>query len=249
MGKITHVQRNNSNLRPLDKRYLYEKVQIFEKILSGRTTKKIQRFYIWSVFLGLTAISIIAQILFPADFSLLSHTISQQGSILQNPIGSIIWRIGVVINGFAHIPHILYIEHHLSAFNRKKAVKMRWIGIISAIGFSLVGLFSIEFGIFHYIFALIAFWGYFFTANLSFNILNSEIRQNRLSTQQSSRVRKFSQYFSVYFNLSGALCLCSFIINYFFFNKEVWPPLEWNYLIAICIWLLFWPFIVKILEQ
>lgn len=221
-----------------------------ERLINGRSPREIQVIYIWSVFLTLTAVSILAQIFYPADFSLLSNTISQQGSIHENPIGSIIWRIGVILNGFAHIPHIFYIEHHLKPYNQKKAKFMRNFGIISAISFSLVGLFSIEYGAIHYIAALFAFWGYYFTGNISFNILNRELKEkSTISDNQYRRIRRFSLYFSIYFNISGALCLSSFLINKIFFNKDLWPPVEWNYLIAICVWLLLWPTIVKTLES
>jgi hypothetical protein len=220
----------------------------FYHLLTGKSSRKFQLIYIWTVFLFLTAISIIAQIMYPGEFSLWSNTISEQGSPSLNPIGSIIWRIGVIFNGIAHIPHLLYIEFHLKKYNIIKAKWVRNIGIIAALGFSFIGFIPMDSGLIHDIIALIAFWGYYFAAIISFNILNKELNKEKVNQKVRKKIFRFSKGFSIYFNCSGALCLASFMFNSFFTYNDVWPPAEWNYLIAICLWLLFWPPIVKTLE-
>jgi hypothetical protein len=218
-------------------------------LIQGKSPKNIQLLYIWSVFLFLTAVSIIAQVLYPTQFSILTHTISEQGSISKNPVGSIVWRIGVILNGFGHIPHIFYIHYHLKKLNPRKALIVKYLGIFAAIGFSFVGLVSLDYGMIHYVFAVIAFIGYFITAIITFTILNQDRLYFRHTSKQNSNISLFSNIFALYFKVSGIFCLGSFLINGVFLHKDVSPILEWNYLMAICIWLLAWPWIVKQIES
>ncbi|RLI63823.1 MAG: hypothetical protein DRO88_08925 [Promethearchaeia archaeon] len=205
--------------------------------------------YIWLVFSALVVVSIVAQILYPVPFSFLSNTISDQGSPQLNPLGSIFWRIGVIINGLAHIPYLLYLAAKFQKFNSVKARQFKRIGIFAAIGFSTVGIFPLDLGTIHYIMALIAFLGYYRAANLSFEIIigvNSQIRY-----KFSLKIKTFNlvRLFKLYFRVSGALCLGSFLINKLIFQKDVSAILEWNYLLAICLWLLMWPAIIHEIES
>ncbi|MCF2139927.1 MAG: DUF998 domain-containing protein [Candidatus Lokiarchaeota archaeon] len=197
------------------------------------------RSYIWIVFSGLVLVSILAQILYPTDYFFWKNTISDQGSPGLNPIGSIYWRIGVILNGIAHIPYIIYLTGKFKTIHPKKAKQFLFVGILSALGFSFVGIFPLDLGAIHYIFALIAFLGYYYTANLSFQIIES---QKLFFHRNGNEKKLFPMYvLKMYFQISGILCLGSFILNKFFFDKEISAILEWNYLLAICIWLLFWP--------
>ena len=249
---MSGITNHNQNLTPLHNSKKYQTfITTSDKIIKhiqGKSPKNIQLLYIWSVFLSLTAISIIAQLLYPTQFSILTHTISEQGSISRNPVGSIIWRIGVIFNGLGHIPHIFYIHHHLKNIQPKKSQFVKFLGIIAAIGFSFVGLISSDYGFFHIIFAVIAFLGYFITALISFTILNQDRHYFRYSPKQNSNISLFSNLFALYFKVSGILCLGSFLVNGVFLKKDVNPLLEWNYLLAICIWLLAWPWIVEQIE-
>ena len=207
-------------------------------LISGKSVSRIQKTYIWIVFSELLIVSVIAQYLFPTPFNFLIHTISDQGSFAMNPTGSLIWRIGVIINGIAHIPHIFFIYQKTSQINSRWAKISTIFGIIAAIGFSLVGLISLDFGVSHYIMAIFAFVGYYITAIIDFILLFNKKSPIRDFMKKSRGV----QLFIVYYIISGALCLGAFILS------EIFPPfiafypiLEWNYLLAICSWLGLWP--------
>lgn len=202
--------------------------------------------YIWGVFLTLVAISIVAQIQFPDSFKIWTNTISDQGSPTLNPQGHLFWRIGVILNGLLHIPYIHYLSQKLMVLDYRRAHQMKRIGVISAIGFCLVGVFPLDLGTIHYLMAVIAFLGYYITASISFKI----IRQNkmRLIISKDPKIQKRIEFLSVfqsYFQIAGAICLFSFIFNTFVLGQEISALLEWNYLFAICFWLLVWPPILK----
>ena len=200
--------------------------------------------YMWSVFSALVLVSAIAQILYPESFYIWSNTISAQGSSTLNPEGSTIWRIGVALNGLAHIPYLLYLSRHFRTENPLKGYSFAGIGVIAALGFSAVGIFPQDLGSIHYIVALVAFVGYYIAANLSFSIFLKTSR-----TIHQSNTLNWLTLFRIYFNLSGAACLFSFVFNKFVLGGEVSAILEWNYLLAICSWLLIWPQVLRNLSR
>ncbi|MHA1612414.1 MAG: hypothetical protein ACTSYU_10220, partial [Promethearchaeota archaeon] len=116
--------------------------------------------------------------------------------------------------------------------------------LIAALGFSAVGLFSQDLGDIHYIMALVAFVGYYIAANLSFSIY---LRKNQPISQASTL--NWLGLFRIYFNTSGAACLFSFVFNKLVLHQEVSAILEWNYLLAICAWLLVWPPVFRNLSR
>ncbi len=200
--------------------------------------------YMWSVFLALVLVSAIAQILYPSPFYIWTNTISEQGSISLNPNGSTIWRIGVTLNGLAHIPYLLYLSHHFRAKDSMKGTYFAGISVISAIGFSAVGLFPQDWGAIHYISALVAFVGYYIAANFSFSTF---LKKSRVIHR--SNTLNWLELFRIYFNISGAACLFSFVFNKLVLGQEVSAILEWNYLLAICLWLLTWPPMLRNLSR
>jgi hypothetical protein len=215
----------------------------FTSLIHGQWDNKNQNFYIWSVLFALIAISIFAQITFPVRFNWIVHTISEQGSSKANPDGHLLWRIGVIINGIAHIPHLLYIKNNIEFIHSKLTKIFAIIGISSAIGFSLVGLISLDSGPIHYVFALLAFVGYYFAGNFTFIILH-------LKSNPALKYFKKSRWlkgFYLFFNITGLSCLFSFLFYETTSNQRIYPPVEWLFLISICLWLILWPtFIAKI---
>ena len=212
-------------------------------LLRGRWEGKYQILYIWAVCFALVGVSAFAQIVFPTRFNWITHTISEMGSIEANPSGHLLWRIVVIINGIAHIPHILYIKNHIGFIHPKLANLFTAIGISSALGFSLVGLIPLDYGPIHYIFALIAFVGYYFAGNITFIILSLK------SNPAVKRIRKSKMMKSLLliFNVSGLACLFSFLFYETPTNQRIYPPAEWLFLISICVWLLLWPRIVSMM--
>lgn len=207
-------------------------------LVMGKSISYVQNIYIWIVFSELVIVSLIAQFLFPTPFNFLLHTISDQGSFAMNPTGSLIWRIGVIINGIAHIPHIFFIYQKTSRINSLWAKISTLFGLIAAIGFSLVGLISLDFGASHYVMAVLAFVGYYVTAILDFIILYDK----KSPIKDFMKKSRWIKLFIVYYVISGALCLGAFILSEIFpFFTLFYPVLEWNYLLAICVWLGIWP--------
>ncbi|UYP47382.1 hypothetical protein NEF87_003667 [Candidatus Lokiarchaeum ossiferum] len=227
-----------------------EEIQIeikpsFPALITGRWDHKYEKFYIWSVFLSLVVISVFAQLVFPTKFSWITKTISDQGSFVANPSGHLLWRIGVIINGIAHIPHILYIKNHIGFIHPKLANLFGVVGISSAVGFSLVGLISMDYGPIHYVFALIAFVGYYFAGNFTFLIINRKSNPAYVKFKKSGLLKLFY----LFFNVSGLGCLFSFLFYETPTNQRIYPPVEWAFLIAICIWLLIWPRMIKTINS
>lgn len=216
-------------------------------LLSQTNLRNVQ-LYIWIVFSGLVFVSILAQVLFPGTYSIFSNTISDQGSPQLNPLGSIFWRIGVIINGLAHIPYLLYLTRRFAQIHATKARNFKIISITAALAFSGVGIFPLDLGLIHYIMALIAFLGYYRAANLSFEIIDSLSPPIKKISAQKIDSFVVLKVFKFYFQSAGALCLASFLINKFLLQKEVSALLEWNYLGAICMWLLIWPAVIRSLN-
>ena len=215
-----------------------ENQTFWSNLVMGKSVSSVQNIYIRIVFSEVVIVSLIAQFLFPTPFNFLLHTISDQGSFAMNPTGSLIWRIGVIINGIAHIPHIFFIYQKTSRINSLWAKISTLFGLIAAIGFSLVGLISLDFGASHYVVAVLAFVGYYVTAILDFIILYNK----KSPIKDFMKKSPWIILFIIYYILSGVLCLGTFILSEIFpFFMLFYPALEWNYLLAICIFLWIWP--------
>lgn len=194
-------------------------------------------FYTWGVFLSLVMVSIIAQLNFPTRFNILTNTVSEQGSIHLNPVGGLIWRIGVIINGIIHIPHNLFVHKKISSINPLWSTISAISSIIAAVAFSFVGAIPVDYGFFHYLAATFAFVGYYVSGILDFIIISS--KSSPISDFMKNS--KIALVFFIYFLFSGAGCLVSFIFSgNFEFSAMLFPILEWNYLMVICIWILSW---------
>ena len=193
--------------------------------------------YTWGVFLSLVVVSLIAQLNFPTRFNILTNTISEQGSIVLNPVGGSIWRIGVMINGITHIPHNLFVYKKISSINPLWSKISTLFSIIAAVAFSFVGAIPLDYGFFHYFAATLAFVGYYVSGILDFIIISS--KNSPISGfMENSKIAFVS---IIYFLVSGAGCLFSFMLSgNFEFFAMLFPILEWNYLMVICIWILSW---------
>ncbi|RLI66513.1 MAG: hypothetical protein DRO88_01610 [Promethearchaeia archaeon] len=105
---------------------------------------------------------------FPGQYQFLRMSVSSLGNTLKNPIGHYFWRFGMVVAGIGIIPYIFFLFQQLRSIARITTYIFTIILIFSAIGVIGVGIFSEDSGIIHYLFAGLAFFG-FFTA-FSFNM-------------------------------------------------------------------------------
>ncbi len=214
--------------------------KIIIKILLGKAPKKIHAFYIFSVLFFYLIITIISICLYPEPYSIFNH-VSNLGSKSTNPNGYLLWNIGTVILGLLLIPHMIYIhKYFISSFPRLGVLNCVF-GIISSIGWSLIGIFREDFITAHFITASIAFIGLMITFNLDLIILvkNSSEFKNKVHFR----------YILVHYILLNLIFLISVILpnlDFFFpdslinFNS-LWlsyPPWEWLFFIILLLFIL-----------
>ncbi|QEE14279.1 hypothetical protein DSAG12_00090 [Promethearchaeum syntrophicum] len=217
-----------------------------KKIYSKGMENWVHFIYTWSILLGLAVVSIIAQAKFPTRFNYFINTISEQGSIILNPIGGIVWRIGVLINGIAHIPHNLLVYKKIFYINPLWSKISTIFALIAAVSFSFVGAIPVDYGTYHNLASIFAFVGYYISAILGFIILAS--KNSPLGNYL--RNSKKALGFLIYFLFSGAGCVFSSILSSkIVFVAAIYPFLEWNYLLAICIWFVSWVYLLPKLKK
>lgn len=105
---------------------------------------------------------------FPGKYQFLRMSVSSLGNTIKNPQGHTIWSIGMMIAGLGIIPYILFLFRQLRPIACITTYIFTIILLLSAIGVFGVGIFSEDSGLIHYVFAGMAFFG-FFTA-YSFNM-------------------------------------------------------------------------------
>ena len=250
-GKFGEIIYNNWKNHEYFRTEIDNKNKIVNKSINENINQEIKRskinlkgkynlahfFYTWGVFLSLVVVSIIAQLNLPTRFNILTNTVSEQGSIQLNPVGGLIWRIGVIINGITHIPHNLFVHKKISSINPLWSTISTVFSIIAAVAFSFVGAIPVDYGFFHYFAATFAFVGYYVSGILDFIIISS--KSSPISDFMKNS--KIALVFFIYFLFSGAGCLVSYIFSgNFEFSAMLFPILEWNYLMVICIWILSW---------
>ena len=212
--------------------------KILIKILLGKAPKKIHAFYIFSILFFYLIITIISICLYPEPYSIFNH-VSNLGSKSANPNGYLLWNIGTVILGFLFIPHMIYIhKYFISSFPRMSVLNCVF-GIISSIGWSLVGIFREDFITAHFITASIAFIGLLITLDLDLIIV--------LNIKSNFKNKNHFKYIIVHYFLLNLIFLISIILpnlNYFFpdisFNSPwlTYPPWEWFYFIILLLLIL-----------
>lgn len=111
---------------------------------------------------------------FPTRFNYQVNIISDQGNAALDPAGGLIWKIGVVINGIAHFPHIFYIYNKINPINFLWGRISTLFGLIAAVGFIFVGAIPVDYGTSHNICSIFAFVGYFVAVILNFLILHTK---------------------------------------------------------------------------
>ncbi len=141
------------------------------ELMSGKASKMMHGIYFGTILSGYVIISLIAQSLFPVDYSILDFKISAQGGITSNPEGHLLWNIGMIVMGILLIPHMLYLYENLKVSSPQFAQVVRLISISACVGFSFVGVFPREYPLPHSIPAAIALYGLFISLNLNLLLL------------------------------------------------------------------------------
>ena len=210
-----------------------KKKGILIKLLLGKAPKKIHAYYIFSILFFYFIITIISICLYPQPYSIFNH-VSNLGSKSTNPNGYLLWNIGTVILGLLFIPHMIYIHNNFISLSPRLIVLNSAIGIISSIGWSLVGIFREDFITAHFITASIAFIGLLITLDLNLII----IIKNKSEFNNKAHFR----IILVHYILLNLIFLISIILpNLDFFFSDIslnspwltYPPWEWFYFTII----------------
>jgi len=195
----------------------------------GKAPKSIHAFYIFSILFFYLIITIISICLYPEPYSIFNH-VSNLGSKSTNPNGYLLWNIGTVILGLLFIPHMLYIHNYFISSFPKLGVMNCVLGIISSIGWSLVGIFREDFITAHFITASIAFIGLLITFDLDLIIV--------LNTKSKFNNKFHFRFILVHYILLNLIFLISIILpnlDHFFPEISInspwlsYPPWEWFY--------------------
>jgi len=204
----------------------------------GKAPKRIHAFYIVSILFFYLIITIISICLYPKPYSIFNH-VSNLGSKSANPNGYLIWNIGTIILGLLFIPHMLYIHNYFISSSPRLGVLNCVFGIISSIGWSLIGIFREDFITAHFITASIAFIGLMITFNLDLIILyrnKSEFKNNV----------HFRYIMAHYFLLNLIFFISIILPNLDFFIPDIsfnspwlsYPPWEWLFFTILLFFIL-----------
>ena len=202
--------------------------------ISGQFSQKFHCTYVSFVVLIFIVISVIAQISYPDQYSILIHTISHQGSIIFNPKGHRLWNIGVFLIGFLMVPHFLKLFHIFKPLSSIISAISSGLGVVSSVSLSFVGLFPLDFRQPHFVFAGVCFGGIFITANLYLVLLIRRVIHAKNITQPPivSKIVVIGLIYLV-FNVGFIMMAITYQLNGGI--VAIW---EWFYFICIILWLL-----------
>lgn len=215
-----------------------ENKKIVLKLLLGKAPKKIHAFYIFSILFFYLIITIISICLYPESYSIFNH-VSNLGSKTANPNGYLVWNIGTVFLGLLLIPHMIYIHKYFISSSPRLGALNCFLGIISSIGWSLIGIFREDFITAHFITASIAFIGLMITFDLDLIIL--------VKNQSEFKNNVHFRYIKVHYILLNLIFLISIIIpNLDFFFPDIsfnspwfsYPPWEWLFFTILLLFIL-----------
>ena len=204
----------------------------------GKAPKRIHAFYISFLLFFYLIITIISICLYPGSYSIFNH-VSNLGSKSTNPNGYLLWNIGTIILGLLFIPHMLYIHNYFISSSPKLGVLNCIFGIISSIGWSLVGIFREDFITAHFITASIAFIGLMITFDLDLIII--------LDTKSEFKNGVHFRYILVHYILLNLVFLISAILpnlDHFFPDISFdspwlsYPPWEWLFFTILLLFIL-----------
>lgn len=214
-------------------------VNTLKDIMSGKATKRqfMQYFVVLLVFLF--SMFFIAQSLYPVPYTPLNNHISNQGGLARNPDGHIFFIFGVGITGLLLIPYWLYLYRVITPGLKIFKIPATIIGIIGAIGFSVVGLVPEDIELIHDTAATVAFGGLGFAAFLYLFVF-----LYRIFTKQGwPRGYQISIIYGIVITLiTTGVIMVNMGKSIFGDSLDprlyTWPPWQWTSFLAILFWLL-----------
>lgn len=135
------------------------------QLFLGTSSKRTIFVILWTtviLFLIGNVVSYLFYLKTNGSYSILLESVSSLGNQIDNPQGSLIWRLTFLITGFLIIPVINFIYCRLQPTANITSKMFRWMAIFASLGVSGVGIFPENKGAIHYIFAFLAFFGYMY---------------------------------------------------------------------------------------
>jgi len=123
--------------------------------------------------------NIFAILKYPTTYSFLRRSVSSLGNRYKSPDGYIMWSIGMCFAGIFLIPYVLFLFRKFRPIARITSIVSTSILIPSCIGFFGVGIFSEDTGWIHYVFASLAFFGFFVGFSFNMYILIKSYKDKR----------------------------------------------------------------------
>lgn len=246
LGSGSKESRINGNFSKLRK--------IRNSIFNKKISEKSHRIYLFLTISIFFAFQISSALLFPGEFTIYNNNVSNLGNLNINPEGHWLFNAGVMITGVLVIPNFLYIYKIFMRFTGNFIsllfTRLSIISCISgSIGFFFIGVFSEISGIVHYVFATIAFGGFFTGAIILFFLflVKDTLRKNLLS-KRPLIFGFFSLYFQLFViwisagvfigtDISSILDFSGWIVNY--------PFWEWGQFTSLILWTFLFPFFIK----
>ena len=216
------------------------KDSVFGQILRGRAQKKVHFWWLLATFGIIMLGTVIARLLYPNSYSMLTKSVSSLGNPLKNPQGYLYWNIAIVVTGLMLIPTVLYFYHALEPIAHITSKMFVYIGIFSSLGISGVGLYSEE-TIIHYVFATAAFFGLTFAFSCNVYTLSKQLKEKASWPKLWQTILLFAQLFLV---MAGFLTAFSIYWVYYFWDIYLFielfylPLWEWLVLISNLVYVL-----------
>ena len=143
-----------------------------------------------------------------------------------------------MIIGIFLIPHFLHLFRLMRSVSTILSGIAAFLGIVSSISMSFIGIFPKDFKVPHFTFAGISFGGIFFIVNINLILL---IKGSRLYQQQKSNERRLPFNFILKI---AVIVLIHVIFNLGFFMfvikskiaGDIVPFWEWFYFMGIILW-------------
>ncbi len=193
--------------------------------------------YLIFVLMFYFAIIAIAQSVFPGSYSIFNNTISDMGGLRNNPDFWWVYAIGGSLVGILLIP--IFVFHHNNSHKSESLLSNSYLffSIIGSLSFSLVCAIPQDFGLYHDVFADLAFGG------LGLGVLTSlliEIKQNQKN--QGYYRKKWLLFIYAPIFIIGILqaIFQNATLNQSFADPKWtdWPVWQWSLMLSV-LWAIF----------
>ena len=214
------------------------KDSVFGQLLRGQAQKRKHFWFLFATFVIIVLGTVIALLLYPNPYSMLTKSVSSLGNPFKNPEGYLYWNIAIFVTGIMLIPTLLYFYHALEPIAHITSKMFVIIGIVSSLGISGVGLFSEE-TIIHYVFATAAFFGLAFAFSCNVYTLSKQLKEKAPWPKLWQVILIYAQLFLV---MAGFLTAFSIYGVYYFWDIYLFnfylPFWEWLVLISNLVFVL-----------